>query len=498
MGMRFSEAFPFLPERIADEFRTVFKSGKPLITKDAHNIDDIYRYVEVTKTPIFDQDGLVEKVISVIREITEKKLAEESLRESQLLVRTLLDLPADSVVVVLDRDYRILDFNENLPKLLGVSRQALLNQCCFDFHPPEVARIRKEKIEEMLSTGRPVRFEDENGGVWFDNIIYPIPDTEGNIARIAIFAYDITTRKQAEEALRESEARFRRLAENSPDMVFRMSIPDGLYEYVSPAALRTTGYTAKEFYKTPLLIKKAIHPDWIDWFAQKWEILINEGEIDPIFEWQIIDRSGQPRWQRQTNTLIRDDTGRIIAIEGIVTDITDRKRAEEELKVHRDRLEQQVEARTEELKKAIGELEAKSLGLQELNTALKVLIRQREDDKKDLEQRFVSNIKKLVLPHVEKLRNNHLDARQHSLVDIVEANLNEVVAPFLNSIQQYNFTPREIFIASLIKDGKSTKEIAEIVGTACSSVDSHRNSIRMKLGLKKKKTNLQTYLRTLG
>ncbi len=497
-GLRLFEAFPSMPERIVEEYRTVFRSGEPLITEENHTVRGIVHHLEIAKTPVIDRRGAVEEVITTIRDVTEKTMAERSLDESQLLVRTLLDLPEDSVVFVLDSDFRILDFNKNLPESLRVPKEYLVKKYCFDFFPPEIARIRKEKTEEAIRTDKPVRFEDEFRGVRFDIIIYPIHDTEGNITKIAIFATNVTARKKIEEALRESEARFRRLAENAPDMIFRISLSDGRYEYASPAATRIIGYTPEELYTSPFIVKKLLHADWVEWFAQQWERLIRSGEIEPVSEWRSITKSGRSIWLRQTNSVVRDDTGMPVALEGIVSDITDHKLMEAELRAHRDQLEQQVKQRTEDLEKANAELKTKSSGLEELNTALRVLLRQREDDKKDMEQRFVSNIKKLVLPNIEKLRNNHLDARQRSLIDIVEANLNEIVAPFLNSLQQYNLTPKELFIASLIKDGKTTKEIAEIAGTACSSVDSHRNRIREKLGLNRQKINLQSYLRNLG
>jgi PAS domain S-box-containing protein len=138
---------------------------------------------------------------------------------------------------------------------------------------------------------------------------------------------EVIERKRAEEAMRESEERFRRLAENAPDAIYRMSLPDGRYEYASPAALSIFGYSPEEWYESPLLIRQAIHPDWRTYFEEQWANLL-KGELPPTYEYQIIHKSGQIHWLNQRNILIQDNAGVPIILKGIVTDITERKQAE--------------------------------------------------------------------------------------------------------------------------------------------------------------------------
>ncbi|MBT3382599.1 MAG: PAS domain S-box protein [Prolixibacteraceae bacterium] len=142
--------------------------------------------------------------------------------------------------------------------------------------------------------------------------------------------------------LAKSEKRFRFMTENAKDMIYRMSLPDGKYEYVSPASLAVFGYTPNEFYDTPILIQKAIHPDWHKYFEEQWGKLI-AGEMPPFYEYQIIHKSGETRWLHQRNTLVKDKKNKAIAIEGIVTDISKRKTAEKELLAEKEFSEKIIE-----------------------------------------------------------------------------------------------------------------------------------------------------------
>lgn len=137
-------------------------------------------------------------------------------------------------------------------------------------------------------------------------------------------------RRDAENALYLSEERFRRLAENAPDVIYRMSLADGKYEYISPAALTIFGYSPDDYYDNPLLFKQSIHPDWIKYFEEHWANL-QKGIMPLTYEYQIIHKSGEARWLNQRNILVLDEGGNSVAIEGVVTDITERKQAEQAL-----------------------------------------------------------------------------------------------------------------------------------------------------------------------
>jgi DNA-binding CsgD family transcriptional regulator/signal-transduction protein with cAMP-binding, CBS, and nucleotidyltransferase domain len=142
------------------------------------------------------------------------------------------------------------------------------------------------------------------------------------------------------------------------------------------------------------------------------------------------------------------------------------------------------------------ELTIKSLNLEEINVAVKILLNQMKRERMDSEAKIVSNVQELVLPYLENLRNSRLDAQQKECLSVIETNLNNIIAPFMQnlSIASSNLTHTEMKIANLIKDGKTTKEIADLLNLSPSTVDFHRNNIRSKLGLKNKRESLKVRL----
>ncbi|MFA6014909.1 MAG: PAS domain S-box protein [Gallionellaceae bacterium] len=145
--------------------------------------------------------------------------------------------------------------------------------------------------------------------------------------------------EQAIEKMRQSEEHFRFLTENAVDMTYLMSLPEGRYGYVSPSSKHLTGYTPEEFYATPKLMQTIIHPDCHAYCVQQWELIL-AGALQGTFEFQIVHKSGETRWINQRNAPIwkGDGSGVLIAIQGVVTDITERKLAEARLENERIRL----------------------------------------------------------------------------------------------------------------------------------------------------------------
>lgn len=166
-------------------------------------------------------------------------------------------------------------------------------------------------------------------------------------------------------------------------------------------------------------------------------------------------------------------------------------RALKELSEHNERRKAE-----DDLKRSEKELQLKSKTLEEANIALKVLLKHREEDRSVMEENILSNVKKLILPSIDKLKILKLNETQLDHVNIMENHVKEIISPFLHNLttKHFDMTPREIQIATLIKEGKTTKEMTEYLNISATAVDFHRKNIRSKLGIKNSKTNLRSLL----
>lgn len=145
------------------------------------------------------------------------------------------------------------------------------------------------------------------------------------------------------------------------------------------------------------------------------------------------------------------------------------------------------------------ELREKTVHLEESNIALKVLLKQREEDRNQLEEKVLANVRTLVLPYVQQLCEVPLPARERALVQIIQERLQEVISPFLGRMSALHavLSPNEIQVATQVKEGRSSHEIADVLGLAVSTIDFHRKNIRKKLGLSGRQGNLRSYLLSL-
>ncbi|MCD4721585.1 MAG: helix-turn-helix transcriptional regulator, partial [Desulfobacula sp.] len=136
----------------------------------------------------------------------------------------------------------------------------------------------------------------------------------------------------------------------------------------------------------------------------------------------------------------------------------------------------------------------------DVNTALRVLLKKREKDKNQLSENIYTNYKSLIKPLLKQLRSRHTKKTQKDILDILESSIREMTIPFSKKLSDplVSLTPTEIQVALLVKEGKTNKEITQILNKSIWAITSHRHNIRHKLGLKNKKINLRTYLLSFG
>jgi len=184
-------------------------------------------------------------------------------------------------------------------------------------------------------------------------------------------------------------------------------------------------------------------------------------------------------------------SGKLEGIVYVTKDITFKKKAEEKLLKAYDDLELKVKERT-------AELDFKSRHLEEANTALRMMLKAREEDRREIETRMMSNINRLIHPCIDQLRQTPLTEPQQTTVKQLEEHLTQILSPFATNLSSpvFHLTPREIQIANMVKNGKTNKEIAALVTVSVRAVEFHRENIRRKLGLTGSKANLRTHLMT--
>ena len=324
--------------------------------------------------------------------------------------------------------------------------------------------------------------------------------------------HELAERKRTEETLRESEERYRLLLESSPDpiVVYNMK---GRATYVNPAFEQTFGFSSQDvFGKSIDFVPEENWPET----REAIENMLSGKKIH-LFETRRLTKAGRVLDVQISSTLYRNQDGKPVGNIVILRDVSAQKKAEKILKEYHDHLEELVEERTAELaktnkkleqeieerkraeetlRKREVELEAQSLHLEEVNTALKVLLKQREDDKKELGENVLSNVKELISPYIERLNKSRLSTTQKTLVSIMASNLKNIISPFISKLssRHLNFTPMEIKVANLIKEGKTNKEIAELLCLSKNTILFHRHNIRRKLKLTNKKINLRSHL----
>lgn len=161
-------------------------------------------------------------------------------------------------------------------------------------------------------------------------------------------------------------------------------------------------------------------------------------------------------------------------------------------------LQKQVQARDRTLVEKSQELAVRTRELEESQIALRALLKELDKERRRVEQKMVSNLNDLVRPQLARLTAGNLSPRQRALIAAIEKSLDEIASPSIRrfTIEARGFTPSEIQVANQIRQGKSTKAIADLMGVASSTVDYHRLNIRRKLKLTNQGVNLQTYLQS--
>jgi PAS domain S-box-containing protein len=316
---------------------------------------------------------------------------------------------------------------------------------------------------------------------------------KGKTARQGVIR-DMTKQKEMEEELLRSHESFNALLENTEDGIF---LADRDFHFIAFNSYFATHYKKNRGVEPRIGAKFAFETfkkEKERSFLKKAYVKALRGEkVKDVFS--LTTKKGVQTYRELWIHPIREN-GKIKGFTETSRDVTERVFMQEALEKAHDDLEMKVEDRTSQLKKTNEELEAKTYELEQLNTALNVLLKKKDEDKLQIENTIVANFQELVEPYMEKLDQTELTKKQRAFLEIIQANQKDIVGPFLANVTEHylKFGPSEIRVANLVRHGKTTKEIAEILSLSPSTVRFHRENIREKLGIRNKKANLRSHL----
>jgi PAS domain S-box-containing protein len=294
--------------------------------------DGEVRWIAHACVPVYDDQGVFLGVRGSNRDITDAKRAEAALRRSEERLRATFDNAGVGIVETADDD-RFIAANDRACRILGRSREQLLGMSVHELTWPE-DRALSDRLNADLHEATRERLDYEKrylkgdgSPVWVHVTITPIRDKTGHWLRAIATVEDISKRKAAEEALRESELFYRQTLESIPGMVFTTR-PDGYCDYQSERWVEFTGVPMSEHLGDGW--NKLLHPEDRPRAYAAWRAAVEErGEYD--LEYRVRRHDGEYRWFKVRGRPIRDAQGRIVRWFGTALEIEDLKRAQEQL-----------------------------------------------------------------------------------------------------------------------------------------------------------------------
>ena len=309
--------------------RRVFKTGeKGEIEVKVVRPTGEENYYLTLADPIKDDLGKVLYVTCISKDITERKQMEEALRQTNETAQAILNAVTESVFLM-SADGKIIMVNETTAVRLGKRTADLVETDIYQYLPPDVAKSRRKQVETVCGHGKTIRFEDERFGRWFENHIYPIFDADGKIRRVAIYGRDITERKRIEEALRESEERFRRVLQDVQAVSVQGYGPDGTTQYWNRASEQLYGYSAEEAIGQNLL-NLIIPPEMRKDTAMAIQQMAMTGQPVPASELSLMRKDGSHVEVFSSHTIVQIP-GREQELFCIDIDLSELKRAEKQV-----------------------------------------------------------------------------------------------------------------------------------------------------------------------
>ncbi len=436
------------------------------------------RWVSANMRVSLDDDGRIAYIDGTAEDITKRKQAEVALRESEARYRLLID-NAGYPITVFSSDGEVLLINSVAARNLGGKPEDFIGKSLHDYMP-DAADLFRERNRTIVETGKGLEVEDmvelATGKRWFWSNLQPARDANGDIFGIQVISHDITDRKRAEAEARASYERIEHLVSSSSTVIYSCKVGGNwACTFITKNVEKAWGYKASEFLDPDFWVKH-LHPDDRDRVLSGLSELLENGSYEHEYRFLLAD--GTYHWISDEDRLVYDDHGEPLECVGSCTDITERKRSEDQLK-----------KKTEELKK---EQET----LREKNIALRQVLEHIESKRQEFQQQVYQDVGTALAPLVRELKKKAGPGRAKEF-EALEATLNSILAKDIDEfkIRYGRLTARESEISGMIKNGLTSKEISSDLSLSLLTVLKHREQIRKKLEITNKRISLVTYLR---
>ena len=464
-----------------DRMQVTRRNLERAMIKGAHKLEERFRrrngesfWVEITSTPIKSNEKFI-YYLENWANITDHKRTEGEIKKRQTYLEAVLH-NAPNAIVTLNASHCIMEWNPGAEEIFGYTNEEVINKNLDDLITnPDVVAESKALTKRILSGKKVPPFETiryRKDGTPINVIAAGSPIiAEGELYGVVAVYRDITQKKRTDAALLKQSIRDKMILQNAIDGFYITDIEGTILEANNAASI-IFGYSYEE------IVGMNIRNHDVDDTARESEKHIADAMKDGFKRFEIKQR------RKDRRVIDLEVSMNFVEINGerfffsFFHDITERKQVEKAL------LEREKE------------LERKSSNLEELNTALKVLLNKRDEDKIELEEKVLSNINELIVPYIEKMKKSGLDERQKVYLGVLETNMKDIISPFSRRLSSsyLSLSPAEMQVANLVRQGKSTKEIAAFLNLSCETIDSHRRNIRKKIGIKNKKANLRTCL----
>lgn len=345
IGNKIREVLPDLAPSIEPIYQQILSTGEAFLnveeSGETPNKTGRMRHWIASRFPIPNSDGKAIAVGVVVNEITDRKQAEQALREREEFLATVYDGVDYAIFVIdvgLDGELRYAGINPAGSLIIGKSNQELCGKTPEQANPPAIAAALRQHYTDCVQAGKTISYEEclpfLGRKSWWNTTLTPLQNDLGKIYRIIGTSVNITERKLTEEALRDSQFFIQRIAEASPNILYLYDMRENRNIYANRELVTILGYTPEEIQQMGnTLLEQLIHPEDFAKLPEYYNNFITAGDGEIFeFEYRMKHKDGNWRWLVSRESVFnRTAEGLPKQRIGAASDITDRKLAEEAL-----------------------------------------------------------------------------------------------------------------------------------------------------------------------